>query len=331
MKTNNPNLEKLNQTIKSNSLEHVYVFSGPEIAIRDIYIKEIGNRLGLPIEYTDSIDKIKNRLFTKSFLSQTSLYIIIDDVDLLTDEKEFKRLKTINDSYVILLYNSTIDKRSKFYKEFSDVTVEFNYMESEDLLRYIKKDYNLLTEDYCKNLIAKCNNNYARILNELEKINTYNDVVYNGVGFKINNSYVDLMDYIYDEPKDAIFNMISQVLLKNKKEAFRLLEQCEGIGESNINILFNLYENFRKLFQIQNTVEKRNTTKVDVINKTTGIREQIIEIYLNKYRVNGNWKYTEKQLKDIMEIIKEVDTSIKKGLIDEEISVRYTLNKIFSI
>ena len=311
---------ELRQQIIDKDLKHLYIFTGDEIKVKNIYIDQINSIVNLPIVYTDSFAKIKNRIFTKSFLSQDSVYIVINDKNFIADEKNFKDLLTPVNDYILFIYDS-IDKRSKFYKEFSNSVVEFDYLDEETLVKYIQKDFPKLIENNCKELIKKCNNNYSRICYELDKIKTYNDFKYKDDSM-INSSFYEVIKYIYDEPKDVIFNLIDQILMKNRKEAFKLLEYCEAGGESNINIIYNLYNNTRQLYQVQYALN----SKAKDLEKTTGLKPFIIKMTKKKCNI-----YSDKQLTSIMRLLQEIDTNIKKGLMDEEISVRYAMNKIFSL
>ena len=132
-------LTTLNSNISKGISSYYYIFTGLETTIRDIYIDKISEIFGLKKIYVDSVSVafIGNQ---KNLFNENRLYIVKEDKDLLTDEKLMKKLKDYNGNNSIIICYTIVDKRKTFYKQFEDEIVWFNYLETDKLLPYVKKE-----------------------------------------------------------------------------------------------------------------------------------------------------------------------------------------------
>ena len=303
-------INDLRLDIVNKELKHLYFLYGEEVGIRDIYIDKIKSILNLPIVYADSYNEIKNRLSTKSLFASNSIYVIIDDTnfeDVNIDPK---------DNYVIFIYSS-IDKRSKVYKKFSDYFIEFTKLSPDEITKYIKQSGIKLSADNINDLIGRCNCDYAQIMLEIDKLKTYNSVKY-GNDTSINKSYIEIKNDIFSKPKDAIFSLIDAILTKNYKKAMEYYNNCVNAGESAINIVYNLYNNVRQVIQVQSCVSKD-------VEKSTGLSPFIVGVTRNKCGF-----YKTESLIDILGKLKELDNMLKSSDVQDEYVIKYAILSIFS-
>lgn len=163
-------IRELQKEIKNKELNDLYIFLGEEIAIQKIYINKMANILNLEIQYVEDFKSIYNKLNSNDIFSIKKLYVILDDIDIIKEEKIWQDIKP-NGNIIIFKYNN-LDKRSKFYKQFENKLVEFNKLSDEVLTQYIQKVVPLSNEN-CKKLIDICNSSYNQILLEINKINMY--------------------------------------------------------------------------------------------------------------------------------------------------------------
>ena len=300
--------------IKQKQLQHFYIFTGPEWKGQKIYIEQIGKVHGNGIQYVDGIKSIYNKLKNTSFVNKSSVYVMRDDKDLIQNEKLQSQLDTLIGTNIIILVLTSVDKRTKFYKKYKDDIVEFEHFDERLLVKYIQRDIKL-TEDNCKKLIEVCESDYGRILLEIDKIKRY--VNYLGPAPMFDGVFEKLLQdgTIYQPPKDAIFDLVDAIL-DRKISCWQLLNDCYAVGEANMVILTVLYNNIKATLQVQSCQSS------DVAKSTglTGWQIMNAKKHLNNYS-NG-------ELVSAMRIIQEVESGIKTGKIDDDISVEYVLANV---
>ena len=310
------NIQELQKQIINKQFDNLYIFLGEEIAIQKIYINKIAELEELEIQYVEEYKQIHNSLKVNNLFNTKKLYIILDDLDISKQENVWQNINP-NENILIFKYNN-LDKRSKFYKQFEDRIVEFEKLSDEVLTKYIQKDLPNMYNENCKKLIDICNNNYNQILLEIDKIkqfdNLYGDKEYN----KINNIFLDLehKGAFHKEISDITFTFIEKVLKRDIKQVYDLQKKLKQIGESNIKLLSLLYNNFKIVLLIQ-------SCKSSDICKTTGLNNG--QVYYNKDKVNY---YSTGELVHALRLIQQIESGIKKGTIDEVISLDYLLVNI---
>lgn len=307
-------LKELKANIMADKFESVYMFTGDEIEVQKIYINEIARRNKLKVKRADSISSVQSLIFKKSMFSAPNCWVIRDDLDIISSnclqELILNPDLKLNKTILILLFTK-LDKRSSFYKKYVDRIVVFDFLQEKLLVKYIKHLGGLNSEN-AKDLAQICENNYGRILNELDKLN----YIYNKSHDEI---YVELRESggIYRPPYDAIFDLVDAVVTCQPTRAFRLLADCEQIGESKLAILSVLYNNFRQILQVQSCCSN------DVV-KSTGLTAWQVKCAKNKVGY-----YSNDELVQFLESIREVETGIKTGKIEERIALPYLFCLIF--
>lgn len=306
------NLIELQSQIKLNQLNSIYIFTGDEIAVQKIYINKIAQTSNLEIQYADNLKSIYNKLNINDMFNSKKLYIIIDDIDFIKEEKLWNSINT-NNNIIIFKFN-TLDKRSKFYKQFESKLVEFDKLSDEILIKYIHKELPSLLNKNCLKLIKICNNNYNQILLEIDKIKNIDDARL--------NDYNDIFEYLdncgafHKEISDITFEFIEKVLKRQYNNVLDLRKKLIQIGESNIKLLSLLYTNFKIVLLIQSC----NSSD---ICKTTGL--QYYQVKYNQDKLNY---YSIGELVNALRIIQKTEEGIKTGKIDEDISIDYVLCNI---
>lgn len=307
------NLQELQKQIINKNFDNLYIFLGDEIAVQKIYINKIKEITGLELQYVEDLKSIYNKLSSNNIFNVKKLYVVIDDIDLTKQEKIWQDLQLkINDNIIIFKYNN-LDKRSKFYKYFTQKIVEFNKLSDEVLTGYIQKEINLSGEN-CKKLIDICGNNYNQILLEIDKLKNIEGTELNYFNDKF--IYLERQGAFHKEISDITFEFIEKVLKRDIKAIYELRKKLIQIGESNIKLLSLLYTNFKTILLIQSCNSKD-------ICKTTGL-----QYYQVKYNQDKLDYYTISELVNILRNIQKVEKGIKTGTIDEVISLDYLLVNI---
>ena len=307
-------LSVVKQHIKSGTLNKYYIFTGPEIVVRAEYIQRIAEVKKAPIKTFETFVELSKFARTSSLLSNASIYVIVDDMSLLSDDKAqdvIQDARAFRNDIIILVYNN-IDKRNKFYKRFKDDLVEFEYLSESILVKYIQKKAPDLDLTSCKALITNCESDYSRILLELDKVEQYKTAK----NMTWTDAYRALTDTktLYVPPRDAIFAFIDAVLLKRKKLAYQLLKEAYAAGEFTLNLLGNIFNNAKYTLQVQSYMGSGKITDV------TGLTP--FQVKLASGRKNF---YSNDDLINLMNLAREAEIGIKTGKIDDGIAVEYVL------
>ena len=131
----------LKARIKSKQLPSYLIFSGLEWKVQELYIKQISKVTGKEIKRIDDVASIYGKLRNKSFVQNGVIYIVRDDKELMNSEKLQQQISNglLGDNTLIHLL-TTVDKRTKFYKQYKDTIVEFEPLNDVVLKKYILKE-----------------------------------------------------------------------------------------------------------------------------------------------------------------------------------------------
>lgn len=311
-------ISALKASIQSRKLNDFYIFTGTEWAIQKIYIQQIAKVKQLEIRYIEAFSDIYSKLKNRGFIDTSYLYVIINDKDIQTQENVQIQLSSGILKNNILIYIWTdMDKRLKFYNKFKDKIVEFESLSDTILQKYIQKEIDL-SDRNCQKLIDVCEHNYGRILLEIDKIKRYANANVTLIRNIENNAFEILINdgTIYQPPKDAIFDLVDAILDRRSELVFDLLQQSIAVGEATMVILSVLYKNAKAVLQVQ-------SCKTTNITQTTGLSAwevQCAKKHIGKYKIG--------ELVEILRLVQDVESKIKKGIIPEDIAVEYVLVNI---
>ena len=321
------NITDVKTQIKEKNIQPYYIFAGDEIEIQRLYINKIAEVLGYDVVRADCITDVWDKIINPTMFDSSCVYVVRDDKDLIQNEKLNDKISdknTLNGNIIINLI-TTVDKRTKWYKANSDKIVLFEHLSDEVLSKYVQKEVSLNKSNTLR-LIAICENDYSRILLEIDKIKRYANETWKhreererdgGISW-VNECFEKLVEdgTIYTPPKDAIFELVDAILRHQVNKIYDLLEQCYAVGEANMVILSVLYNNAKQVYQVQNCASS------DVC-KTTGLTSWQVKCAKDKCGY-----YSSDELENILRTIQKVQKGIITGQIADEISVQYVLAKI---
>jgi len=310
------NLAELKQKLINNNLDSLYIFFGEEIGIMDKYIESIKKKSNKHIIRIESLKELLLKLNMKSLLNSENIYILKEDKNLLKNEELINKLQDLilksSGAHIVILVYSKLDKRGKFYRKTKDFSIEFEKLNTNQLINYVLKELGLRRE-YSEELIEYCDNNYNRLMFEIDKLKCL------AKAYKIKNEEAFLegmkSGLISKSPKSLIFNFIDAVLKRDMELSFKLFQDLKNLKTSEMLILSLLYTNFRNVLLIQGSEKPTQ--------EFTGLTNS--QIYMIKEKVG--YYYIEELIK-ILGIIQKVESGIKTGKIDSEIAIEYSLLKI---
>lgn len=289
-------LSELQQDIKNNTLRPIYVFTGVEYEIMKIYISQIKK----PVLSTFTVAETLQLCKSSSLLDNTSrVYKVYYDNDFFVADTAWNKVKSVLGKNTLIFIMDTIDKRSKFYKYFKDVMVEFNILPRNVIMKYLRKAVNL-SDIYLNELLDICEGNYSLALQEIHKLNSYTldnnkDQAFaklksEGI-IKNNNEYdytITVTNYLLDRdsrnayvygakiPQDKVIYLLAVVY-----NGFRQVLSLQGLGANKDNAT---ERTGLTSWQIQNTLRHLNYYTIEELQENLlFIRKLEVGVKTGKY------------------------------------------------
>ena len=307
-------ITEVKQQIKDKKLQPMYIFTGEELGIMDIYIRKIAEAIDTKPIVVDSVAGVIQKISNQSFIVKQSCYVVVEDFDFIKDESAIESFMRgdIQRNNIVILVLYSLDKRSKLYKTYKTSIVEFNALPEASLKRYLAQQITLSDKNASK-LIEVCEGNYSRMMLEVDKIKQHYASSIHFSDYDTTFEYLLGNGTIYQPPKDAIFEFVDAVLKRNSKLALNLLDQCYAIGENTMALLSVLFTNTKQVFQVQ-------TYRGSDVADATGLTGWQIKCAKDKAN-----RYQDYELVEMMRLIRSVEKGIKTGEIEEKIAVPYIL------
>lgn len=312
------NLAQIKQDIQSKKFSPVYIFTGEEIGVMDIYINQIAKIKKSEIIRFDTFKEIFNHVKMPSMINISGIYFCRDDAEILNNEKIWNLIentKWVKNDVIIIVFTN-IDKRKSFYKRFKAHICEFEPLDDKILIKYIKKQIPL-SEMSSRALIEACEHSYSRIMLEIDKIKQYTDA-YNDENCNETDpnqvlKWLIEAGTIYQPAQDSIFAWSDAMMYRKQAEAFELMRECFESGEAVLTMLTVLYMNVKQVLQVKSCESKD-------ISKSTGLtgwQIQCAKKFIKSYSVQ--------ELVNVMKLIREMETGIKLGKIEEQAVIPYIM------
>ena len=306
-------LTTLKTHIKNKAFDPFYIFTGPEVGVMDIYIRQIAKVQSADVVMLDGIEDLAKKMHKGSVVRSTHIYILRDSKQFIQDNDlalKITNAGALSGDILILVYTS-IDKRSKVYKTFQDKIVDFQPMKPEILTKYIQKEINL-SDNACAKLIEVCESDYSRILLEIDKIRRYVDAT----NLDAESAFARLMKAgaIFQPPKDAVFDFVDAVLKGQKELAFYLLKSSYEFGEATMVLLSNLYNSTKQLLQVQSYSGEGKITEA------TGLTPFQVKLASGRKGRNSTG-----DLIYLMRLVRDTEKGIKTGQIEDAVALEYIL------
>lgn len=302
---------KLKSQIKSGKLDNLYVFVGEEIGLMNLYIGKMCSEA----HRVESVASVWKRLISRGLGGGKNFYVVRDDKEFLQAEKVWSTAeKMIRYGTLVLLYTS-LDKRSRFYKEFESRIVTFDKMTRPQLIKFVISQFPFeVTEEQADYLCEACNDDYTQIGNEIDKLCRIRAMV-------THQSFQKTVDEIVRAPKYAdTFSMANNVMQYNGKKAVEQMQFLIENGESGIGMITVLYNNFRNAVQVLSSTESARE-----ISEKYGIHIAAVSNILNNfdYSLDGAIK--------AMRILQDAESGIKSGKYAEDKAPMIALCRILNL
>ena len=277
----------LQTQIREGSLLPFYVFTGEEIELQNIYLKQMGNVIRV-----DRVADIYNKITSKLISGKFAVYVVRDDMDFIKSEKTWSSISDRIRNVVLVIQVTTPNKCKKFIKELNDCVVEFNHMTTKQLLNVVNMDCSVSNKQY---FIEACNN-------DLNTINNYLDI-FKRAGIKeLNKKIVD--EYIPTKEDVTVFQLADAVMRKDEQLTFKLLDQLLEDKNNVMGIIYAIYSQLHKCVLVEGYRGEKN------ISKVTGINSWICNNILLDNRIEPP------KLLTALRLVQKYDKRIKTGKYD---------------
>ena len=186
----------LKQQLKSGKTGNLYLFFGEEVFIKDTYTKYMQslvpddsfadfNRIFL--DGKTAMERIDDAVDAFPVMAEKKIIVVKDSgifkarAEGGEEAREFwlERLKNLPDFVIVIFDEQEVDKRSALYKavQKSGLAVEFNYLESYELVAWIvreaQKSGKKISKSTAEYLLSLCDPGISNVKNELDKLINY--------------------------------------------------------------------------------------------------------------------------------------------------------------
>ena len=310
-------LVDLMKSISCNSIPHFLILYGEEQKIIDIYIQNIVQSVEGKRVVVDNVSQAIKDNGKKSLDKSIKVYVATEDTAFIKKDESWENVrKSIHKNYLILRYHS-LDKRAAFVKKNQQNIVEFSHLSDEVLQQYIYRDLPDLCEKNVSKLISYCNNDYGRILMEIDKIWQAQSSRLSNFNINLDSNdcfeELDKQGLFHKEIGDITFELTDAVLGGYTELAIKKLDEAKRKGEPAMMIASILYNGFRNLLAYQGL----GSNKKDAIERT-GLSKG--DIWRCSKNVGG---YSIEEVKRNMLICQNIESGIKTGTVDEDIALEY--------
>ena len=310
-------LVDLMKSISCNSIPHFLILYGEEQKIIDIYIQNIIQSVDGKRVVVENVSQAIKDNGKKSLNKSIKVYVVTEDTAFLTKDESWENVrKSMHKNYVILRYHA-LDKRSAFVKKNQQNIVEFSHLSDEVLQQYIYRDLPDLSYENASKLISYCNNDYGRILMEVDKIWQAQSSRLSNFNINLDSNdcfeELDKQGLFHKEIGDITFELTDAVLGGYPEKAIQKLDEAKRKGEPAMMIASILYNGFRNLLAYQGL----GSNKQGAVERT-GLSKG--DIWRCSKNVGG---YNIEEVKRNMLICQNIESWIKTGTVDEDIALEY--------
>ena len=333
-------IEELEKELNQGTLQSMYIFYGEELFLLENSLKKIKNLFGecikginyIPIDESN-IGEIISDIETPAFGYEKKL-IIARNSGILKKEGKRKNAemakvreklteyiennhKMIKESIVLVFIEEDVDNKTNLYKAIDKLGVvcHFEYqkpIQIEKRMKAICHAYKVnISDANLRYFIECCGTNMQELINEIRKV-----IEYAGENGTIQKEDIDSL--CIKKLESVIFDLTDNLGKKEIGKALQVLKNLIYAKEPIQKILITLYNHFKKLYFTKLAV-KQNKDIITTLNLKPNQT-----FLVNKYKTQARY-FEEKDLKAILQNLRDLDYHYKIGLIDLQIGLESIL------
>lgn len=333
-------IENLEKELKNNNLESLYLLYGEELFLLESLLKKIKTLFGecikginfISIDETN-VSELISDIETPAFGYEKKL-IVARNTGLFKKEgkrknAELTKLKekiskylqenisAIRESIVLVFAEDEADSKQELYKviEKEGIICKFDFqkpIQIEKRIKAICSGYKVQIDDSTlRYFIECCGTNMQDLINEIRKL-----IEYAGENGKIQKEDIDKLSI--KKLESIIFDLTDSLGKKDINNALEVLHNLIYAKEPIQKILITLYNHFKKLYFTKLSV-KNNKDIIDSL----GLKPNQTFL-VNKYKNQARY-FQEKELKEILQLLRDLDYQYKNGIIDLQVGLESIL------
>lgn len=240
------------------------------------------------------------------FTGTTNKKLPEQNIKVLEEYLEHENPDTI---LIFSILKDKLDERKKITKTLKQKKQikEFNKLDRiDDFVKNKFEPYKIDKKDITL-LINRVGENLSLLYQEIEKIKLYKDE-------DLNITADDIINLTHKNVDTDIFNLIDNIIKKNKTEALESYKEMIRLGEEPIKIIIMLANQFRLIYQSRNLYKKGYSEKD--IASLLNVHPYRIKLAITK----GN-NFHDNLLLTYIEKLSDLDIKIKTGHIDKELGL----------
>lgn len=338
-------IENLEKELKNENLQSLYLLYGEEVFLLESILKKIKNLFGetvkginyITIDETNANTLIDN-LETPSFGYEKKL-IIARNTGLFKKEGKRKNVELtslkeklntylkentelLNSSVVLVFVEEEAEAKQELYTTVDKLGVvcKFDYqkpIQIEKRLKAICNGYKVQIDDSTlRYFIESCGTSMQDLINEIRKL-----IEYAGEGGKIQKEDIDAL--AVKKLESVIFDLTDTLGKKDIAKALQVLKNLIYAKEPLQKILITLYNHFKKLYFVKLALRDQK----DIVTSLNLKPNQTFLV--NKYKTQANY-FQERELKEVLQSLRNLDADYKIGLIDLQLGLETILCKYCS-
>ena len=333
-------VENLEKELKQGKLNSIYLLYGEELFLLENSVKKIKSLFGeivkginfILIDDTNVKELIQD-IETPAFGYEKKLIIArntllfksegkrknkeISDLKEKLDNYITSNIDIINNSVILVFIEEEADSRLKLFKTLDKLgtVCKFDFqkpIQIEKRIKAICNGYKVKIDDSTlKYFIEICGTNMQDVINEIRKL-----IEYAGEEGTIKKEDVDSLTI--KKLESVIFDLTDNLGKKEVKIALEVLKNLIYNKEPIQRILVMLYNHFKKLYFLK-LATKYNKDIVSSLNLKPNQT-----FLVNKYKAQSRY-FSEKELKEILQSLRDLDFNYKNGLIDLQVGLEAIL------
>ena len=333
-------IEELEKDLNKGILSNIYLLYGEELFLLENALRKIKNLFGecikginyIPIDDTN-IGEIIADIETPAFGYEKKL-IIARNTGILNKEGKRKNAdmskirenlteyldennKVISESVILVFVEEDVDRRSKLYKTIEKIgnVCNFEYqkpIQIEKRMKAICNGYKVkISDSNLKYFVEICGTNMQELINEIRKL-----IEYAGENGTIEKK--DINNLCIKKLESVIFDLTDNLGRKQTDKAIEVLKNLIYEKEPIQKILITLYNHFKRIYLTKIAIKNNK----DIITSLNLKPNQTFLV--NKYKMQSKY-FEEKELKNILQSLRDLDYNYKIGLIDLQIGLESIL------
>ena len=333
-------IENLEKELKQGNLNNIYLLYGEELFLLENTVKKIKTLFGEVVKGINfiliddtNVKELIQDIETPAFGYEKKLIIArntglfkaegkrknkeISDLKEKLDNYITSNIDIINNSVILVFIEEEADSRLKLFKTLDKLGIvcKFDFqkpIQIEKRIKTICNGYKVKIDDSTlKYFIEVCGTNMQDVINEIRKL-----IEYTGEGGTIKKEDIDSLTI--KKLESVIFDLTDNLGKKEVKIALEVLKNLIYNKEPIQRILVMLYNHFKKLYFLK-LATKYNK---DIISSLNLKPNQTFLV--NKYKAQSKY-FSEKELKEILQSLRDLDFNYKNGLIDLQVGLEAIL------